>query len=227
MTALLRTADDILRRAPWTTAPHDAGRAVPRLAGCVVAFACVYGAAMGAYRGFNAEPQWALQMAYSAIKAPLLLGGSFLLTLPAFFTLSSLLGLRDSFGQMVRALVAGQAALAIALAAFAPLTLLAYASSPDYDFARAFNAVVFATAALAGQSVLRRHCRPLIEQNRRHRTLLVAWGGVYAFVAIQLAWLLRPFFGASGLAVRFLREEAWDNAYVQLARIVWRAVVGE
>lgn len=227
MPALLRSADDVLRRAAWTTAPDQASGALPRLAACLVAFACLYGAAMGAYRGFNGEPQWTLQIAYSAIKAPLLLCGSFVLTLPAFFVFASLLGLRDDFGQLVRALVAGQATLAIVLASLAPLVMLAYASSPSYDFARLFNGLMFLAASLAAQAVLRRHCRPLIDRNPRHRNLLIAWGATYAFVAIQLAWLLRPFFGASGLAVRFLREDAWDNAYVKLAQIVWRALVGD
>ena len=112
---MLRTADDVLRRAPWTTSPLEVGRSVRRLAGCVVLFAMLYGATMGAYRAFNWQPQWALQMAYSAVKAPLLLCGSFLMTLPAFFVFATLLGLRDDFPRLLRSVVAGQAALAIVL----------------------------------------------------------------------------------------------------------------
>lgn len=222
----LRMADDVLRRAAWTARPDQALAALPRLAACVALYACLYGAVMGGYRAFNAQPDWALQMAYSAIKAPLLLCGSFLLTLPAFFVLTNLLGLRDGFGRLVRGLAAAQAGLAIALASLSPLVLLAYASSSSYDHARVFNGLMFAVACIAGQTLLFRHARPLIAENPRNRWLLLAWGAAYAFVAIQLAWLLRPFFGAPGMEVRFLREEAWDNAYVQLARLLWRVLGG-
>lgn len=56
--------------------------------------------------------------------------------------------------------------------------------------------------------------------------LLRCWGAVYALVAIQLAWLLRPFVGSVGKEVEFLRAEAWDNAYVRVATLVWRVVSG-
>ncbi len=226
MATPLSIAEDVLRRAEWTTRADWALAALPRLWGCVIGFGCLYGAAMGAYRGVNGQPEWLLQMAYSAIKAPLLLSGSFVLTLPAFFVFSSLFGLREDFGRAARALVAAQAGLAIALASLAPLTLLIYASTPSYDLARLSSGLMFLIASLAGQSLLRSHARPLIARNPRHRWLLVAWGVTYAFVAIQLAWLLRPFFGAAGMRVTFLRQEAWDNAYVELLRILWRALGG-
>ena len=44
---------------------------------------------------------------------------------------------------------------------------------------------------------------------------------LYVFVAIQAAWVLRPFVGAPGLPASFFREEAWDNAYVRIFRAIW------
>ena len=44
------------------------------------------------------------------------------------------------------------------------------------------------------------------------------------FVAIQMAWVLRPFIGSRDLPPQFFREEAWSNAYVQLVHIVARAL---
>jgi hypothetical protein len=152
---------------------------------------------------------------------PLLLTGSFALGLPSFFVLSTLLGLRRDFGESVRALVAAQAGLAIVLAALGPLTLLWYASSTNYQEALLFNGAMFAVASLAAQYLLRLYYRPLLERNSRHRTVLIAWGMIYALVAIQLAWLLRPFIGTAGRPVQFVRPDAWDNAYVYVARLVW------
>lgn len=181
---------------------------------------------MGSFRGLVGLPGWERQMLYSAIKAPILLTGSFVITLPTFFVLCTLLGLRQDFGVAVRALFAAQAGLAITLASLAPLTLLCYASTVSHSQSLAFNGLMFALASMAGQALLRAHYRPLIARNPRHRPMLLAWGVVYVFVAIQLAWPLRPFLGSRGLEVQFLREDAWGNAYVEVAKLVWRVLFG-
>jgi hypothetical protein len=224
LTGLLATADGVLRRASWTTRSAAPGAALLRLAACLVAFALAYGAVMGAYRGLNGYDQWLRQIVYSAIKAPLLLGASFVLSLPSFFVLSTLLGLRRDFGESVRAIVAAQAGLAVVLASFAPLVLLWYASSADYNAALLANGLMFAAASLAAQQLLRAYYGPLIRRNARHRRMLACWGFVYVLVAIQLAWLLRPFIGAPKQDVQFLRPEAWDNAYVVVARLILNAL---
>jgi hypothetical protein len=43
--------------------------------------------------------------------------------------------------------------------------------------------------------------------------MLRAWLVVYAFVGIQMAWVLRPFIGNPDQPTRFFREESWGNAY--------------
>jgi hypothetical protein len=49
---------------------------------------------------------------------------------------------------------------------------------------------------------------------------------LYVFVAIQGAWVLRPFVGAPGLEPSFLRAELWTNAYVVVARTAAQALLG-
>jgi hypothetical protein len=46
---------------------------------------------------------------------------------------------------------------------------------------------------------------------------------LYAFVGIQMGWMARPFVGSPGIAVRFVREEPFSNAYVTLVEIIGRA----
>lgn len=187
------------------------------LAACVVGFGGAYGAAMGLYgiRGGNA---W--QVAFSASKVPLLLLVTFALALPSFFVMNTLVGTRDDFRAALRAHVQAQAAITLILASLAPLTLVWYASHVSYPLAVLFNAAMFGLAAIAGQAVLRRLYRPLIARNRRHRTLLIAWLLMYAFVGIQMGWVLRPFVGAPGSPVRFFRPGAWGNAYVEVWRLI-------
>lgn len=185
----------------------------------VILFGATYGAAMGTFGG-QAHPRL-LQMLFSAIKVPLLLLATFCLSLPSYFVLNTLLGLREDLGDAIRALLATQAGLTIVLCAFAPFTLFWYASFPDYEWALAFNMLMFAGASLTGQFLLRRLYHPLIAKNLRHRALLRLWLILYAFVGIQMGWLLRPFIGDPTLPTRFLREDPWGNAYVITASRIW------
>jgi hypothetical protein len=222
MTALLLRADDILRRRAWTTESGRAGSALGWLVAAVVAFGMFYGAVMGVFGGVLGQRLW--QIVYSATKVPLLLLASFLIGLPSFFVFNTLFGLRRDFVQAVRALVATQAGLAVVLASLAPLTAFWYASSADYEAALRFNGMMFAVASLAGQWLLRQYYQPLIRRNPRHRWMLWTWLCIYVFIAIQMAWIFRPFVGAPDAPVQFLREESWGNAYEVVGRLIWDAL---
>ena len=218
-TGVLSTVDRTLRAEgrfaagrgpiPWTA-----------LVTTIAAGGFLYGAVMGFYGNRI------LQSLYSGLKVPLLLGVSTAICLPSFYVLNSLLGLREDFAAALRGILAAQAALAIALGALAPVTVVAYLSLDSYRFAIVFNGVQFALATLAGQLTLDRHWRPLVVRNRRHRIGRRAWVVLYVFVAIQMAWVLRPFVGTPDLAPSFFRPDAWSNAYVEVLVILWRALGG-
>jgi hypothetical protein len=187
-------------------------------------FGMSYGAVMGSYGGFTGSR--ALQMLFAGLKVPLLLLCTFSLSLPSFFVINSLFGLRGDFVQAVRALIAAQAGLTIILASFAPITAVWYLSFAHYNAAILFNAVMFGCASLAAQLLLRQFYRPLIARNPRHRLLLRGWIVIYAFVGVQMGWVLRPFIGAPDAPVRFFREGAWGNGYVELFNTLARALSG-
>ncbi len=105
--------------------------------------------------------------------------------------------------------------------ALAPVTVFFYQSSANYNLAIVFNGLMFVVATVAAQTVLGRHYKPLIAVDPRHRIAKSSWVVTYVFVAIQMAWVLRPFVGAPSLPPTFFREEAWNNAYVR----VWRALL--
>jgi hypothetical protein len=182
----------------------------------ILMLACghLYGAAMGSFSGILGDRS--LQMVYSAVKVPLLLLVTFLLSLPSFFIFNTLYGLRTEFHLSLRALVASQAGVTVLLAAFAPITLVWNLSSTDQQKTVLFNALLFGLAALGGQVVLRRFYRPLLERDARHAIMLRLWGILYAFVGIQMGWILRPFVGDPNRPVEFFREDTWGNAYVIL-----------
>ena len=234
MHSILLRADAILRAAgPADRSDVDASGAVGparasgllQLVTMLVVFGAFYGAVMGGFGGIGG--QRALQPVYSAVKVPLLLLVTFALSLPSFFVLNTLLGVRDDFPHVLRGLASTQAALTIVLASLAPLTMFWYASSADYRQALAFNTLMFAVASFAAQLLLRRWYRPLVARNSRHRMLMRAWLVIYAFVGVQTAWVLRPFVGHPGGRVSFFRYgAAWGNAYEHLAETFWRAMGG-
>jgi len=157
---------------------------------------------------------------YSGVKVPLLLLVTFLLCLPSFFVVNTIAGLRDDFGQALRALVATQSCVTVVLAGLAPITAFWYVSCPDYRLAVLFNGVTFAVATVAAQIVVRRYYGPLVRRSARHRQLLWAWFFLYAFVGIQMGWVLRPFIGDPDLPVAFFRSGAWGNAYVMVGGMI-------
>ena len=224
MSGFLLRADDVLRRRRWTTRSDQPWMAIGWLVAYIMLFGAIYGGVMGTFGALAGQERWLLQVAYSAMKVPLLLLATFLVSLPSFFVFNTLLGLRRHFLQAVRSLVAAQAGLAIVLASIAPFTVLWYVSSDDYSEAVLFNALMFATASLTAQWLLRGYYRPLVAGSAKHRWLLWTWIFVYAFIGIQMGWIMRPFVGSPGEDVQFFREDAWDNAYVRVARLIWAAV---
>lgn len=189
----------------------------------IVTGAAIFGAVMGTFMVGGAG-RWPLVI-YAAVKVPTLILLTTALCLPAFFVLSTVLGLRDDFGRSVRAVLAGQATLALALASLSPLTRVAYESGISHSGAQLFNAALFVLATAAGQLAMLGHYRSIIAANpqakQRHRTMLVAWVAMYVFTGIQTGWILRPYIGAVDLDVRFFRADAFTNAYEYFLRLVF------
>lgn len=221
MTTLFRQADDLLRDRHGSAGPEQP-MSIATLARTLVIFGAFYGGVMGAFGGLAGDR--IAQVAVSGAKVPFLLLATFALSVPSFYVLNALFGLAADFPYALRALLATQAGLTVILASFAPFTAFWYASSADYDSAVLFNALMFGLASLAAQGLLRRRYQPLIARNRRHRTLVRAWVVIYAFVGIQMGWLLRPFIGAPNQPVQFFRSGTWDNAYIVVARLVWDTI---
>lgn len=215
---MIRTANAVLRGS-GEHAPHAARVPWSALAVLIAVAAAFHGAGVGA---FGLRP---LQSAYSALKLPVLLALSTAICLPNFYAVNTVLGLREDFRAAVRGVLAAQATVAVALASQTPIVLFAYVSSASYPFAIAVNGACFALASACGQITLGRHYRALVAKNPRHAHARRAWLLLYVFVAIQLAWVLRPFVGDPGMATSFFRSGPWSNAYVVLIHLV-QALLG-
>lgn len=213
MTSLGLDLDGILR-AEGRFAPDARPVPLARIVLCVALGGMAYGAVMGS---FGLRP---LQMLYSTLKVPLLLLGTSAIVLPSFYVLNCLLGLRDDFAAALRGVFGAQSIMAIALASLAPVDAVGILSTADYETVMRVNFALFGLATLAGHVGCEKFYRPLVLADRRHQIARWAWTVLYVFVGIQLAWVCRPFVGDPGAPTTFLRDDAWSNAYVVVARKV-------
>lgn len=198
--------------------PSDAGSCLLRMLAFILIGGAIYGVFMGSFGGFTHDRAW--QVLYSAIKVPLLLLVTFGLSLPSFFVLNTLMGLRSDIREAIQSLLAAQASMGLILAALSPYVGFWYASFSDYNGAILFNGFLFAIASIGAQFVLKQHYRRLIERNAKHRWLLLFWLVIHVFIGIQMGWVLRPFVGSPGMEVQFFRQESWGNAYMVVARLI-------
>ena len=224
LVGVFQLADDVLRSGSEIAVrgPRGGADRLRAFAILIVVFGMIYGGVMGTYGGMTGDRFW--QVLYSGAKVPFLLVVTFLLALPSFFVLNTLLGLRNDFSRVVAALLATQAALTVILASLAPFTAFWYVSGSDYQPAILFNGLMFAVASLSAQWLLRREYRPLIALHPAHRWMLRTWIVIYIFVGIQMGWVLRPFIGDPGAPVQFFRQDSWSNAYVAVIEMIGRVL---
>lgn len=191
---------------------------LPLLICAIILAGSLYGAAMGGWRAFE-DDRWKL-LIFGAIKSPLLIFTTSLVVLPGFFVLNTVAGLRDDFREAMRAIFVGQAGLTISLASLAPVTQFIYFTGVSHRAAILTNAVMFTIAAVVAQFVMLRWYRVLIRKDRRHLIMLLAWLILYAFVGMQMGWMLRPFIGDPTQSPAFFREEPFTNAYVFIFHLI-------
>lgn len=160
-----------------------AGLARTMIVTIAVATALV-GAAVGSYRG-------GVQIAYAAIKLPLVLLLTAALCAPTLTALNVAVGRPASLARDLARLLAAVAFGALVLLAEAPLLLLARAIELDYHRTTLLLVAVVGVAGLASVTVLAGALRrggPAAAS-----TVLGTLAVVFALVGGQLAWTLRPY----------------------------------
>jgi hypothetical protein len=185
------------------------------LAGVMVAGSSVYGAVLGYWR----SPQMG---AYAAIKLPLLLASTSLVTMTFNWIIAVALGIRVTFLQVSVLTTAALASASLVLLSLSPVALLFTLCAPaPSEHARATHNILFvthtaliATCGLVGTEALWRFLRSVARSAGEARRAYVAWIAMFAFVGGELGWLLRPFVGSIYFPVVFLRGEALQrNVY--------------
>jgi hypothetical protein len=172
--------------------------------------AAVFGAVVGSW---HAGPQ----IAYAAVKMPLVMMGTLVLCAPAFYAVAAVFGRAWSFRAVVSlALVAG-ARFALVLLATAPALWLAINLGSPYHVTKLVAALAYGLAGLAALVLL---VRGLGDGPGKNVTIAL-FITTFLMVGGQSAWILRPYLGTPGQAeVAFLTRDREGGLAVQLLKSV-------
>jgi hypothetical protein len=209
---LLREPDGIWRQI---TAERELGALNRRLVLATALPLAVQGAVLGASSGV-------LQALSSAVKLPLLFLLTLAICLPTLYLFNLVFGSRLRVHQTLAVVLSAMATTAVLTLGFTPISVFFLLSARSYAFFKILNVAVLTLTGVVGLRVLvigMAAVAPRAEgagvpSNRR---LLHGWLVVYAFVGTQLAWTLRPFFGAPGLPFELFRTLE-GNFYVNIVQ---------
>ncbi|NEP49684.1 MAG: actin-binding WH2 domain-containing protein, partial [Moorea sp. SIO3C2] len=124
-------------------------------------------------------------------------------------------------------LLAATSVISVMLFGFAPITLFFRLSIHDYKFFKLLNIVIFGITGLIGVNVFYQCMQFITEQEAEENTyrtrILKAWLVLYGFVGSQLAWTLRPFFGALGKPFAIFRDLE-SNFYMHVLQLIGKVL---
>jgi hypothetical protein len=163
-------------------------------AGSLVLTTILFSAAYGAILGlFNPG----VQTLYAAMKLPLVVLGTALLCMPTFYVFNAILGSKFTFRQTAAAILFLSASTSLVLMAFAPIAWFFTVSTGGHGFLTFLHLLIFYVAASYGIRSLNQARKYLAHIDTTHTAIhggfLFLWFLIVLFVALQMAYYLRPF----------------------------------
>ncbi|MBI2898621.1 MAG: hypothetical protein HYY17_00380 [Planctomycetes bacterium] len=164
-----------------------------RIAVSILASAA-FGAAVGCYVG-------RLQILFAAVKMPLFLLGTLLLSFPAMHLFALVAAPRLRMADTFDLALGSVATTARGLGALSPVVAFLSLTSPipSYKTYLFLVLVLVGSIALSGTISLRQLRRDMerLDLGPAAPRLFAAWLAIYGFAGSQVAWLLRPWVGSS------------------------------
>lgn len=194
---LLRSPEDLVGRAEDRRA---FAHAAPRVLLVAVASAALFGAVVGSYRG-------GAQIAFAALKMPLLLLIPLVVALPAVGALFHVAGRPVAAQRLSMAGLVAVARTALVAVAAAPVVWLAFDGGVVYHGAIVLLAGVLVLAGAAGLPSVARGLGPPTARTRIAALVSVV---LLAAVTAQTGWVLRPFVARPRAEVTLLRPIEGD-----------------
>ncbi|HUL44358.1 MAG TPA: hypothetical protein VLY03_08380 [Bacteroidota bacterium] len=166
------------------------GSRIIRLLAIFIGLTFFYGLVMGAYSGV-------LQAVTAAVKVPALFALSLIICYPAFFLLQFILGSKMKLLQMTAVIMAGFVLASGIMVSFTPIVVFFVLTGGNYHFLQLLHVAIFTLAGLFGMKMvldaLTYSCDKKNIYPKTGVTVFRFWVIILAFVAVQLAWNLRPF----------------------------------
>ena len=200
------------------------GAAIARTAAVTVLGFGIYGFTVGFWRS-------PIMGVFVAVKMPLLIA----LTLACNALLNGLLGMLLGSGlgfrQSLLALLRAFAISGLVLGSVAPVTFFLAVNVPSPNSPQAASAhaaymlthvFLIGVAGFVGVARLGKLLGSCCDSRVIALSTLGAWIAGNAFLGAQFSWILRPFLGAPGLEVAFLRENPMRGSFYET---VWRSLV--
>src|SRR5262245_55458312 len=170
------------------------GRNLGGYAGSLVLTTILFSAGYGAILGLF---QPGVQTLFAAAKLPVVVLGTALLCTPTFYVFNGILGSKFTFPQTLTAVLWLSAAIALVLVAFAPIAWFFTVSTRGPGFLTFLHVFVFFVATAYGIHSLNTARKYLDHLETAHTSIhgafLFLWFVIVLFVALQMAYYLRPF----------------------------------
>ena len=202
---------------------------IPRKIRAMLFWSAIFLGVFGAVIGSDHSVWQALA---SSVKLPALFLLTLLVCLPTLYFFNIIFESSLSLSQNFALLLAAVTMTAVVLLAFAPVVLFFLISTSQYQFYKLLNVGIFAVAGWIGIRQLGQGLKMLTTNDRRGVTargrILRLWMLLYAFVGSQLAWTLRPFFGAPGLPFELFRGlggNFYTNVFASIGEVLGFFVV--
>lgn len=187
-------------------------------------FAPLFLALFGAVIGSDHSVQQALS---SALKLPVLFLATLVICVPTLYFFTTIFESSLSLSQIFVLLLASVTMTAIVLLGFTPVVLFFLITTSQYQFFKLLTVAIFVIAGVIGVRTLSQGLWLLTAHDGRSAgargTILRLWILLYAFVGSQLAWTLRPFFGAPGLPFELFRGlggNFYTNIFASLGELL-------
>jgi hypothetical protein len=185
-----------------------------------IVFLALYGAVIGSQHSV-------LQGVSSAVKLPVLFLVTLLVCLPTLHFFNVLCGASLSLRQNFALILTAITVTAVLLLSFAPVVLFFMITTAQYQFFKLLNVGIFAICGVIGVIFLSQGVKMIgvvdREGVRARKWMMRGWIVLYAFVVSQLAWTLRPFFGAPGLPFEPFRDlggNFYANVFASLGELL-------
>lgn len=156
----------------------------------ITVFTFLYGVVMGSYHSL-------LQSIVAGLKVTILFFSAIIICFPSFYVIQQVLGSRMAFRQMAFIILSGFVLSSAIALSFAPIVLLFQLTGGNYHFLQLLHVAIFVFAGIFGMKLMVDALKFACEKKDIYPQIGVSvfriWIVILAFVAIQIAWNLRPF----------------------------------